>query len=390
MVQAAHAISSFGADLVRQVNQRLDAYARNDAYAAGAFTGQEDQARAHLAQGEDLLREGRMELRKLISDDGAPEVKALAKRLDAHEAYLQKVRGALEAAGKSGAQEEERYRGFISEHAGHTRYRKVQTFLELAGSPDSAAHASDRPEDLREALEILSAVHAGCTGKYAGVRNVGPFTRDPDKNAELWCKAAAEREVLARRAVNNLALFTLGLVIRQIDQMRGDLERQEGYLRIDETMLRQALWDRQALSKDLSTRYAGIFAAAGIEGGPDLAPLDGAIAALFTEIERLAPRWTFPSGGRDGSEALARKQVRASVAGAEVKKTVMTDTQWKIVKNALGVPLHRTKDGAVLYKVRGEKLCRQQAFTYSETFEGRGYQKSDEVTLNYVRYLSCP
>ena len=45
--------------------------------------------------------------------------------------------------------------------------------------------------------------------------------------------------------------------------------------------------------------------------------------------------------------------------------------------------------GFVLYKMPDENLCRQQSFSYTETFDGKGYQPSNGVRLNYVRFLSC-
>jgi hypothetical protein len=72
-----------------------------------------------------------------------------------------------------------------------------------------------------------------------------------------------------------------------------------------------------------------------------------------------------------------------------VVKTVMDTAPWNIHKNSLGIPLNRTRRGFVMYKMPSDTLCRQQAFLYTEKFDGTGYQPSNGVRLNYARYLTC-
>ena len=386
LATSAHAISPNGQKVVDSINQRLDQFPRQEGFLKGQFAGREDEARAHLAEAEKLLGAATTEVRMLISDSRAPEVSAVSKRIQEHEAYVAGLRSALQGAGKTSEQEAGRHQAFVQEYG--SSFNQVQELLHLAKDP--ARGSVGEPERLRKALEVLARVHEGCTGKYAGVRNSAPFRDDLRRDAENWCAAAADREALAKRAVKNHARRTLDIVRDSLDRMRADLERSEGFLRSDETTVRQALWDRGALAKDLTTRDAKLFDVAGVTEPVDLAPLDQSIAALNAEIDRLAPQWKFPSGGaHDPSEGLARKAIGGD-KGVKILRTVMTDGQWKIVKNGLGIPLHRYKDGAVLYRVAGEKWCRHQAFTYSEKFDGRGYQKTDGVTVNYLRYLACP
>ncbi|MEO7650774.1 MAG: hypothetical protein ABIZ80_09925 [Bryobacteraceae bacterium] len=115
-----------------------------------------------------------------------------------------------------------------------------------------------------------------------------------------------------------------------------------------------------------------------------------ALAALQKEMERLAPRWTFPAGPHDARlEGFARVGVDKWYPGGKVLKAVMDTEPWKISKNRLGIPLSRSRRGFVLYKMPDESLCRQQSFSYTETFDGTGYQPSNGVRLNYARFLSC-
>src|SRR5262249_6049569 len=148
------------------------------------------------------------------------------------------------------------------------RYHKIHLLLDLAANPESTRGVNPDPAELTEALAILADVNAACTGKFAGVRNTGPHVREPGFNAEAWCRATPDREALGRRGAQNAALETLGIVMREIDKMAGDLERNEGWLRIDETLIHRALFDRDGLAKELATRHAKLFAAAGVTGGP--------------------------------------------------------------------------------------------------------------------------
>jgi hypothetical protein len=75
--------------------------------------------------------------------------------------------------------------------------------------------------------------------------------------------------------------------------------------------------------------------------------------------------------------------------GTALKASVMQDPVFKIVKNRLGIPLERYKDGFVLYKAANESFCRQQSFTYLEKFDGTGYQRPAGVGLNRIRYVNC-
>ncbi len=115
-----------------------------------------------------------------------------------------------------------------------------------------------------------------------------------------------------------------------------------------------------------------------------------ALNELQLEIERLAPRWKFPDGPHDARlEGFARVGVDKWNPGGKVLRTVLKTDPWTISKNGLGIPLSRMRQGFVLYKMPEENLCRQQSFSYTETWDGTGYQQSNGVRLNYVRFQAC-
>lgn len=169
------------------------------------------------------------------------------------------------------------------------------------------------------------------------------------------------------------SLYAAGFAAKQVEKLQARMEAAEGFIPADTTVEKDAALYPEKFKQKFSDPES-------------LA----ALASLQKEMERLAPRWNFPDGPHDARiEAFARKGVDDWHPGGKVMKTVMDPAPWNIHKNKLGIPLNRTRRGFVLYKMPAEMLCRQQAFLYTETFDGSGYQPSNGVRLNYARYLVC-
>ncbi len=169
------------------------------------------------------------------------------------------------------------------------------------------------------------------------------------------------------------AIYAAGFAAGQVAKLKSRMEAAEGFLQADTVVEKDAALYPEKFKQKFSDPES-------------LA----ALAELRKEIERLAPRWSFPEGPHDARiEGFARKGVGDWHPGGKVMKTVMDTAPWNIHKNRLGVPLNRTRRGFVMYQMPGDSLCRQQAFLYTETFDGSGYQPSNGVRLNYARYLAC-
>ena len=159
----------------------------------------------------------------------------------------------------------------------------------------------------------------------------------------------------------------------QIDTLIPKIEQREGYIPADTTVEQEATFDRAKLLM----RFADPSTSAALD-------------RLQKEIDRLAPRWSFPKGTKDGRlDGFVRIVVERWHPGGNVMKSVMDDQSWHISKNKLGIPLSRNRRGFVLYKMPKENLCRQQSFRYFEKFDGTGYQPSNGVRLDYARFQSC-
>jgi hypothetical protein len=408
----ARAISQEGATVVARVQAEIDSITIDEGFRKGQVVGRESEARTHIAAIDRVLRSGSQQLRRLTADRAAPEVKAALQRLIDLEKYRNEIAIALNAAAKSGtatparatpapragapASDPAKLRRFLGEHATGQNFSRCRLFLELAAAPDSTRlFPGTKIEDVTQALEILAKIDAACKGPYQGGLG-SEFTADHEtklrKNGDLWCQAAAARQDLAKRAVRNLALSTVGIAEKVLQSCRADLEKHEGYLHIDETSVRRALYQREQFLADLGKRFEAHFKLVGITDLAELlAPLDKTISALFEEIDRLAPSWKFEAPAHDAaSEAMAKRQVKAENPRATIRASGLKDAAWNIVKNRRGLPLERVRHGTVLYKVTGEKWCRQQAFTHTEAYAGGGgYTKASGVRLDYLRYLAC-
>ena len=118
---------------------------------------------------------------------------------------------------------------------------------------------------------------------------------------------------------------------------------------------------------------------------------DTAVAAFGKKVDRLAPTWrSLNKQGSDQPVKAARAQLRKSKRVGEVLKAYTTRAAWKIHKNALGIPLRRTRPGYVQYTSKLRKpWCVSRGFTYTEQWTGRRYQKVNGVRDGYTRFMKC-
>lgn len=77
------------------------------------------------------------------------------------------------------------------------------------------------------------------------------------------------------------------------------------------------------------------------------------------------------------------------LGGANVK-SIYGSNDWKIHKNALGVPLERTVSVTIVFQVKGDPSCQARSFSVHETYKGGGkYKKAQGVNWGYGRFQSC-
>ena len=122
------------------------------------------------------------------------------------------------------------------------------------------------------------------------------------------------------------------------------------------------------------------------------APVYKAFEDLRQDAKTKNGQWDLPKdAGKDYSVDLAKTQHANFTAKGKFIKAWLSRDSWRIHKNALGVPLRRTKPGFVYYSVDGQSLCQITAYTLTEPHLGGGkYEKATKVTWGYTRLQGCP
>lgn len=211
------------------------------------------------------------------------------------------------------------------------------------------------------------------------------------KDPVVWCEVTRDLPKL-------IGVWLEGSIAGN-DSSRGrrfdasSLERKKG--RISDDSLRtwkQSFTLSEERKKQMIEPYLPIFAAAGIATGSTdrfFAGTKKRLAAMRKEVERLAPNWKRPtSKGKFYGVAKAKKQVKRAYGKVRIVAAGANPT-WTITKNALGIPLHRSRGGWILFKVAGEKLCQQRGWGILENWSGRKYAKDNAVGFGSVRFQLC-
>jgi hypothetical protein len=394
LVTLSAAISPDGARTVQRVNAMLDQLQIDPAFAAGNVSGREADARATVNRLRSAYNDCNMQLRLLIRDSREPEVAAARRRCDGVAASQEKLQAALSSAGASAEQNKALLYDFYSKFTGGLPDAQTISFRQLHLKINPAATAPTDINEFRAAIAVLANVDAACKGSHKAIAQATePHGPGSEQAAATWCATAARRDELGRVMAMNTAAGPARIWGNEIAKLKDQLESNEGFLTTDVTPVRRALFDREALVQEAASRHQALLDAAGVKDTSGvLGALQPSIDSLMAEVDRLAPRWKFPAGNpRDAAiEGYGRRAVAKVYPGAVVKASVMQTAAFSIRKNALGVPLDRNRDGFLLYKMPNEKYCRQQSFSYTETYSGGGtYQKPDGVRLNYIRYQPC-
>jgi len=388
------AISPDGARTVQRVNAMLDQLQIDPAFAAGNVAGREAEARAAAAKLRSAYSDCNMQLRLLIRDSREPEVTAARRRCDEVAATRERLNAALQGAGASVEQNKALLYDFYTKFTGGVESGQTAGFRQLFLNLNPGATAPDSIEEFRTSLATLARIDEACKGSHKAVAQATePHGPNNMQSVATWCATAARREELGRVMASNTAAGPAKIWANEIGKLKEQLESREGFLTTDLTPIRRALFDREAMIQEAATRHKALLEAAGVKDTSGvLGALQPSIDSLMAEVDRLAPRWKFPAGSpRDAAiEGYGRSAVAKVYPGAVVKASVMQTAAFSIRKNALGVPLDRNRDGFILYKMPNEKYCRQQSFSYTETYAGGGtYQKPNGARLNYIRYQPC-
>ena len=208
----------------------------------------------------------------------------------------------------------------------------------------------------------------------------------------VWCSMAEKGPSLM---VKEFELF-----MKRDDEARTqrtspeELERKEGWFADDRAVQwKTFFFVTQEDKKKAMSEYGEILSALGsgsVVADP-FASREKSLTELRKTVERLAPKWKLPPKGKGHyGTGIATKTVKRWYKGAKVLQTAGTTGDWSISKNALGVPLYRSRFGWILFKVKGSPLCQLRTFALGEDYAGGGrYKKAKHVTFAKLRWQKC-
>ena len=212
-----------------------------------------------------------------------------------------------------------------------------------------------------------------------------------DKDPVVWCEVTRDLPTLVGKWLEQSIARNDAAQGHRYDS--ASLERQNGYLSDDSLRTWQEMFTLSDARKTAMIKpYLPVFAAAGIEPGNTERFFAGTVKrmdALRAEVERLAPRWERPKS-KDSFYGVGQSKTQVKRVYGKVRILAAgANPAWTIKKNALGIPLHRSRGGWILYQVSGERLCQQRGWGVMENWVGRRYVKDNGVSFGRLRFQAC-
>ena len=387
------ALSSAVTYFLKNMHANFDGVEPDHAFCAGTFLVQQDRDAGQFGSGIDRgMSFAQMAAARLSDDDRQhPEVAAKLKKLEGLVACKAAIAARRKVIAGEQAALKDRYFAFMrdAQPYGETARRLIV----FAAEPENPDLTTPNADELHKWRQDLDAIHALCTGKYPDMHNDARYGLSADRDPEQWCKLGANREGIVRRLAMNHVRRAVQMQTDWMKALVKDFEKREGYLITAGEVSSLALETPEVLKARFKDENAALLKEAGIGEAPELwADFDAARTALWAKIDESAPKWKRPASQGAGPGAANARTAFAKVeGGAKVLTAYITRSEWQIIKNGFGVPLRRTQPGYVVYKTkRDPKWCRGRSWTYKEQFDGRGYQKSNEVSeFGYIRFESC-
>ncbi len=340
-------------------------------------------------------------------DPAVQRVFRLLKALQDHYRILDaRVRRSLAQAATS----KRRYFAFKARYGGRRYQQAISVLRQIQSDPEAKVlvrmlplvalrNVKPRPDRRRRFLEFVQAVRElgrACTGEFAGLRNARGYAMSWATDFEAWCRLAAVADRLLAKGVRAAAATRLASFVRQAEKVAAQLASKPG------SALSSVIAERVVHPEEVErgygimlaewSRLTGLKLVAGQYLGAWRAAAKKALEMIHRQAgraRRLArKRWRHR---HRVAERLARKRVQSTFR-ARVRWSGMESKGWEVRKNRYGIPEYRYRNGIVVYRKRGEKLCRATTFSYRQKYLGRGrFQRSAELRLDTeaVRFLAC-
>ncbi len=374
--------------IIGNVTIALDSVTLVDAFATSTVPEKDRGTATNLLRDLDYALRRASDLGRVPADEQDADVKVLLKRVADLTAYRDKLAKNLEASIKGGAELDKQYRAYRDDIKPYKT--ALAAFTIRPGSTQqydnlTAAHVT-------EGLDRLAKLDEMCTTKYKGLEFNDRLGFQLGVDPTTDCSIAAKRMEIATTLVETGAAADIAKRVKQIDAARTGLEAADGHIQ-GLTTADDLVFDTAKATAALQARHEPLFKAIGktLPAGL-LTPITTAVAALWAEVDRLAPTYEFPKKlAHDGpAEAGAKKAVASVFKGAKVTKSGMEFAQWSVAKNHLDIPTEQYRTGIVLTKSKADKWCVLRSFTAHKTYLGGGkYQQAMTFTFAGSRFQKC-
>jgi hypothetical protein len=375
--------------IVGNVTIALDSVTLVEAFATATVPEKDRQTATNLLRDIDYaLRRANGDLGRIPAAEQDADVKALMKRVADLTIYRDKVAKNLEASVKGGAELDKQYRAYREDVKPFKT--AIAAFTIRPGSTQQYDNMT--ATHVTVGLERLAKLDELCTTKYKGLEFNDRLGFQLGVDPTTDCSIAAKRTEIVTTIVETGAAADIASRVKQIDSARTGMAAADGHI-MGLTGSHDLVFDTAKGTAALQARHEPLFKAIGkpLPAG-FMTPITTAVAALWTEIDRLAPTYEFPKKlAHDGpAEAAAKKEVARVFDGAKVLKSGMEFAQWSVAKNHVDIPTEQYRSGIVLTKSKADKWCVLRDFTAHKTYIGGGkFQQSMTFTFGGSRFQNC-
>ena len=241
------------------------------------------------------------------------------------------------------------------------------------------AGKADKPgriDDVKRVDKQMPSIRrfaADCKGKYA--EYVRQHPRHQTK-CELAENAQRYRDQFAA------ASYTVFLGT-EIDEIHTIILRLENDNCIEATGHNRLVNGSQAYLRDVETQVSESRMTVGLPE-PSYSDLEAAVAKLPAKIKAAADknRWADKKTAAVSVPVKRLTIQEVEKMGMTLVKVGRSDEPWTLVKNQLGIPLHKTTTGWVMMKNPKDSFCRMQHASFTRTYDGTGYAPVSAVSID--------
>jgi hypothetical protein len=190
------------------------------------------------------------------------------------------------------------------------------------------------------------------------------------------------------------AVEKMGEWLGTFDRIRTGLAKNDGFIRSDDELVLAFLFEPMHGESKLLQQYMKSVVVA-MDAVPDTfyTRLDAKLAALWTEIERLAPTIAPVTGiEADGAvKAAIERRVAQGAPDAVVVRTVLSSDRWNVKMTDAGLPKSEYRKGFVMYRLPNQELVICQQLVVERPYFGGAQRPADySVRLGYLRLQQRP